>query len=184
MRTNIVGTNCACVIRCRSMSCRHASGSKRFMTTTVAPAALHPHAPPARCGVVQRCRAKVDGLLADLVPLHARTDLRGRVQRLEGNVVLHALRATGRAGGVEHEAALESLLVEAARGHPHDRVVERDVPPSTSSPNTNACSTPGARARSPDSCSAGRADTIRVVASQSFTMYAASSRVSRKFIGV
>jgi hypothetical protein len=37
MRTNIVGTNCACVTRSRSISLRHRRESNFAMTTTVAP---------------------------------------------------------------------------------------------------------------------------------------------------
>ena len=43
MRTNMVGTNWACVTLCCSMRARHRSGSKRSMTTTV---------PPMRCAVM------------------------------------------------------------------------------------------------------------------------------------
>jgi hypothetical protein len=37
MRTNIVGTNCASVTRCRSISASACAGSNRSMRTTVAP---------------------------------------------------------------------------------------------------------------------------------------------------
>ncbi len=44
MRTNMVGTNCACVT-CRSaMACRACSASNRFIITTVPPRAwIAPH---------------------------------------------------------------------------------------------------------------------------------------------
>jgi hypothetical protein len=37
MRMNIVGTNCAWVTPCRSITSRHWRGSNRSITTTVAP---------------------------------------------------------------------------------------------------------------------------------------------------
>ena len=43
MRTNMVGTNCACVTRSRSITSRQACASKRSISTRV---------PPLRCTVI------------------------------------------------------------------------------------------------------------------------------------
>ena len=48
MRTNMVGTNCACVARWSPIACRACSASNRFIMTTVPPRAWT--APQKRSG--------------------------------------------------------------------------------------------------------------------------------------
>ena len=122
MRTNIVGTHCVCVTRCRSISASASAASKCSMITTV---------PPRRCtftenaqrrGVVHRRGRQVDRVLAPAVDDLAAEDGRVRIaRRVARQRPLHALRPAGGARRVEHRRAHRSRRRAARPTSPRAR---------------------------------------------------------------